>query len=60
MVSVSPCKECENRFVGCHQYCEEYNDWKRISEKVKRQQNKQRATEYMLNEVRRKSIKKAK
>ena len=24
----SPCKDCEDRTVGCHSICERYNNWK--------------------------------
>lgn len=25
---LSPCKGCEDRFVGCHDTCEKYQEWR--------------------------------
>lgn len=26
--SVCPCKDCTDRYVGCHSNCSKYKDWK--------------------------------
>lgn len=28
MVGVSPCKECTERYMACHDSCERYGEWK--------------------------------
>lgn len=30
----SPCKNCEERRLGCHDCCERYNDWKKLKKEV--------------------------
>ena len=30
----SPCKECENRYVGCHSTCEDYLDFRGRSDEM--------------------------
>lgn len=31
----TPCKDCTNRFVNCHGLCEDYKEYKRITEEQK-------------------------
>lgn len=28
MSRVSPCKDCPDRFPGCHDHCDKYKQWK--------------------------------
>lgn len=32
--SVSPCKDCLDRYLGCHSDCEKYITWKDVHEKA--------------------------
>ena len=36
MLGGTPCKDCEVRFVGCHQYCEEYEEWRKMNSAAKK------------------------
>lgn len=39
---LSPCKNCTERFVGCHEICEEYQKFKEKSNKVRDKRNMER------------------
>ena len=28
MIEVSPCKDCTERYVACHDSCEKYGEWR--------------------------------
>ena len=45
-MKMCPCKECEERKVGCHAKCEDYKEWKAEYEKAKERDNKSRHIEY--------------
>ena len=32
---VTPCKDCQKRFLSCHSTCEDYKNWKCEFEKLK-------------------------
>ena len=32
-VGVVPCKDCENRQIGCHSVCEKYKTWRKEKDK---------------------------
>lgn len=38
-----PCKQCEDRVIGCHAVCAGYKQWKRITEETKAQIEAKRA-----------------
>lgn len=44
-MKTSPCKDCEEREVGCHSTCEKYIEYKEIHEKeteaIKRERQKE-------------------
>lgn len=45
---ITPCKDCEERYAGCHSKCELYIDWKKVHEAEKKriddERNKEIAT----------------
>ena len=36
----APCKDCKNRFLGCHSKCDKYKDYKKRSEELNDMKNK--------------------
>ena len=38
----NPCKECTSRFVGCHSYCDDYKEWRKVFEHESKQRKKER------------------
>lgn len=32
-VSMPPCKDCEERLVGCHSDCEKYKTWRKVKDR---------------------------
>lgn len=36
----SPCKDCPDRFLGCHGICEDYQNYKKEMGKFNKQRNK--------------------
>lgn len=48
--TVSPCKECLNRYVGCHSTCVKYIDWKQSHEvKLQEMHNKKKINSILFN-----------
>lgn len=47
---IAPCKGCPDRYYGCHDHCEKYNQWKeRLHErKAREKEYKQQAREEYL------------
>lgn len=43
---INPCKECENRAIGCHAECKEYKTFAKAKEALKAQIRAQRADLY--------------
>ena len=37
---ISPCKDCHDRYLGCHDKCHGYADWKSKLEKVNEERRK--------------------
>lgn len=56
MSASGPCKECNDRYIACHDFCEKYKMWRKEFEATKEQIFKQRMNEKMLNERRNKAI----
>ena len=36
----APCKDCKDRFLGCHSKCDKYKDYKKKSEELNDMKNK--------------------
>ena len=36
----APCKDCKDRFLGCHSKCDKYKDYKKRSEELNDMKNK--------------------
>lgn len=52
---VSPCKECDERELGCHSHCIAYKRWKaEHGEIVLRMHEDETASRNMENQIRRK------
>ena len=34
-MKVTPCKDCKNRTLGCHSFCDEYGEWKKEYYRIK-------------------------
>lgn len=47
----NPCKECTERFVGCHSYCDDYKEWRRVFEHEKKQRKKEHEAESAQVEI---------
>lgn len=56
----SPCYQCENRFLGCHQYCEEYWDWRKLMKTIGDDRKAKNEVTYALNDMHKTRIKKTK
>ena len=37
---ISPCKDCKDRYIGCHDKCVLYAEWKAEIERVKEEKRK--------------------
>ena len=49
----APCKDCPDRFVGCHSVCVEYAKFKAQAEKIREEKNKEYVIQgYAVNSVR--------
>ena len=46
-----PCRNCEDRHIGCHGTCEKYIDWKEKHIESKRKKFEQKQTEYQYMAV---------
>lgn len=46
----SPCKDCEDRNVGCHSKCEKYIEFKRMRDERKTENKIKREYDYYLAE----------
>lgn len=48
MVPICPCKDCRDRYPGCHSKCDKYIIWKDANEannkKIREAKNKERIT----------------
>ena len=47
-MSIAPCKNCPDRYVGCHDKCESYTEWAKAARSVRAAKNHD---EHMRNEV---------
>lgn len=45
----SPCKNCGDRFIGCHGKCEKYKAWRAEYDEEIKEQKKQQNIERLLN-----------
>ena len=34
-MKVAPCKDCTDRYLACHDYCEKYKEWKLYANDIK-------------------------
>jgi len=39
---INPCKDCTDRYIGCHSDCDKYKDWKSSLETIKKAKEEQR------------------
>lgn len=37
----APCKDCEDRYVGCHSDCDKYSEYVRYKEKLKQKEREE-------------------
>ena len=44
-----PCKDCENREVGCHSKCEEYIEWKEELAELNKKIAKEKLADWQAN-----------
>jgi len=59
-MSVTPCKGCEERYIGCHDSCLKYGAWKEEREKVKQKRREYYDERRFIHEVSQGGIKKCK
>lgn len=45
----APCKDCENREVGCHSKCEEYIEWKTEEGALNKKIARERLADWQAN-----------
>lgn len=45
-----PCKDCDERFVGCHSQCEEYKKWRSARDEINDIVQKAKTEERMIVE----------
>lgn len=45
-----PCKDCEERFVGCHSQCEKYKEWRSARDEINGIVRKAKTEERMIIE----------
>ena len=55
MNKIAPCKDCENREIGCHGNCEKYKAWKAELQEMKKQIGKEKMKLYRLDGYTRKT-----
>ena len=53
---LAPCKDCNDRYIACHDHCERYKAWKQEFDVIKERATKYKMNEKMLNERRNKAI----
>jgi len=34
-MKIAPCKDCTERYLGCHDYCDKYKEWKQYRNDIK-------------------------
>lgn len=49
-----PCKNCEDREVGCHSKCEAYMEWAKEHEELREKNRTERVIDFTLRKLRRK------
>lgn len=40
-----PCRNCDNRTIDCHTYCEKYKEYQKVVERVRKERIKQKQKE---------------
>lgn len=50
----APCKDCENRQIGCHQFCDYYKTWKIAVRKDQEKKREERDIDQTLLRLRNK------
>lgn len=58
MKKENPCKECDDRYIGCHDSCFKYGKWKEQRDEEKKKRQDLYAQEMFLYDVRYKRKKK--
>lgn len=48
----NPCKNCADRYAGCHAKCEDYKEWQKGYLEFKREEAKERRANAAIKEVR--------
>lgn len=49
-----PCKDCEDREIGCHGKCEAYMEWAKEHEALRENDRTERVIDFTLRKLRRK------
>lgn len=55
---VTPCKDCQKRFLSCHSTCEDYKNWKSEFEEMKAKVSRNNYLDNELLERKKLAIKK--
>lgn len=53
---MNPCNGCENRYIGCHDQCEEHALWKEEKERIRAEKFKGYSVDTYTIEAIRKSV----
>lgn len=48
--TVSPCKDCSDRQVGCHSNCKRYNEWRAINDANRKRKNEKAHAEHEMED----------
>ena len=50
----APCKECNDRYAGCHSKCQEYLNFRNALDEYNKEERKKMDADYITAEVRKK------
>ena len=50
-MKIAPCKNCEERFVGCHDFCDSYQEWAKAARSEREALNKDNRMTHAVNNI---------
>lgn len=56
-MKTTPCYECQKRYLGCHDYCESYQEFNMERKEFLEMRRKENEEKYEFREYKRKAIK---
>lgn len=55
----APCKDCQDRFSGCHSSCEKYLEFKKKDQEEKEAIREEKSRRYAVSDFRKQQVEKA-